>query len=148
MGVGVYFGHGRPSGWAAYHGLRAHHFGGAEPMGALLSMTCYTASRWGVGASFAEQVVLRGAAAAAVGAVGPVEHLENTSWMVGLATALRDGCHELGPALVAAAPVDPARFARYRIVGDPLASLAGSLECWVGAQRVFAPTPTYALAGS
>ena len=51
VGVAVYFGHGRPEGWAGYHGLRARHLAeaGGEPLGAVLSVTCLTASRWRTG---------------------------------------------------------------------------------------------------
>ena len=38
LGLGIYFGHGRPRGWAGYHGLRARHLveAGGEPLGAAL----------------------------------------------------------------------------------------------------------------
>src|SRR5688572_7153096 len=48
LGVGLYVGHGRPSGWVGYSGVREHHFSAlrrAEPVGALLSICCRTASR-------------------------------------------------------------------------------------------------------
>ncbi|MCW2495771.1 C25 family cysteine peptidase [Jatrophihabitans sp.] len=139
LGAAVYFGHGRPSGWAAYHGVRAHHLvTGGEPLGAVISMTCYTASRWRVGTSFAEQVVLGGAAAASVGAVAPVEHLDNARWMIGLAAALAEGQTAVGPALCAALPAGPSP---YRIVGDPLAALLGTPAGWSAALAVAAPPP-------
>ncbi len=149
LGSGVYFGHGRPEGWAAYHGLRAHHLAmsPSEPLGALLSMTCYTASRWGVGASFSERVVLAGGAAAAVGAVAPVEHLENMRWMIGLAAALGSGHRLLGPALAAAAPADRRTRASYRILGDPLADISGTAAGLEAARAVFAPAADFELAG-
>ena len=78
LGVGIYFGHGRPKGWAGYHGLRASHLveAAGEPLGALFSVTCLTANRWRVGLSFSEAVVTGGAAAAAVGAVDVVAHMD------------------------------------------------------------------------
>lgn len=136
LGAVVYFGHGRPSGWAAYHGVRAHHLRVSEPMGAILSMTCYTASRWRVGRSFAEQMVLQGSAAAAVGAVRPVEHLENTRWMVGVARALASGHSDLGSVLAAAVPTEVHAKSGYRIIGDPLASLSGTEEGWRAATSI------------
>ena len=47
LGVGIYFGHGRPKGWAGYHGLRAATSceAAGEPLGALFSVTCLTANR-------------------------------------------------------------------------------------------------------
>ena len=141
LGVGVYFGHGRPSGWAAYHGLRAWHLTETpgEPLGALLSVTCLTANRHRVSLSFSEAVVAGGACAAAVGAVAEVAHLDNMRWMLGLADALRAGERRLGPALLAAAPRDTRLHTPYRIIGDPLALLVGTADGARRAARVFAP---------
>ncbi|MGZ4408367.1 MAG: C25 family cysteine peptidase [Gaiellaceae bacterium] len=146
IGAGVYFGHGRPSGWAGYHGLRAFHLveAAGEPLGALLSVTCLTASRHRVSLSFSEAVVAGGAAAAAVGAVARVAHLDSMRWMLGLAEALRSGELRLGPALLAAAPPDPRLQTPYRIVGDPLARLVGTAEGERRAARVFAPPAEFA----
>ena len=167
LGAAVYFGHGRPRGWAGYHGFRAHHLvgSGGEPLGALLSVTCLSASRRRTGLAFSEAVVLGGAAASAVGAVAPVEHVENMRWMLGLADALAAGHTLLGEALLHAAP-QPARphveqfeirditlritqLARphepYRIVGDPLAQLVGASGADRRAAAVFAPAPEASL---
>jgi hypothetical protein len=146
LGAGVYFGHGRPSGWAGYHGLRAWHLveTPGEPLGALFSVTCLTASRYRVSLSFSEAIVAGGAAAAAVGAVAHVAHLDNMRWMLGLAAALRGGESRLGPALLAAAPSEPGPQTPYRIIGDPLARLVGTAEGERRAARVFAPAPELA----
>lgn len=146
LGAGVYFGHGRPAGWAGYHGLRARHVveASGEPLGALLSVTCLTANRYRVGLSFSEAIVAGGAAAAAVGAVAQVAHIDNMRWMLGLAEALRAGERGLGRALLAAAPPDPRLHAPYHILGDPLALLAGTAEGARRAARVFAPAPEVA----
>jgi hypothetical protein len=145
LGVGIYFGHGRPLGWAGYHGLRASHLveAGGEPLGALFSVTCLTANRWRVGLSFSEAVVTGGAAAAAVGAVDVVAHVDNMRWMLGLADSLRSGEARLGPALLAAS-THAVSQTPYRIVGDPLALLAGTAEGARRAERVFAPAPELA----
>jgi hypothetical protein len=145
IGVGVYFGHGRPSGWAGYHGFRAHHLVEVpgEPLGALFSVTCLTANRHRVGLSFSEAVVVGGAAAAAVGAVDLVAHVDNMRWMLGLADALRSGETRVGPALAAAATRSVSQTP-YRIVGDPLALLAGTAEGVRRAERIFAPAPELA----
>ena len=141
LGVGIYFGHGRPSGWAGYHGLRAAHLTAVagEPLGALLSVTCLTANRRRLGLSFSEEVVTGGVAACAVGAVAPVSHLENMRWMLGLAAAMRAGEIRLGAALLAAAPAGASTRSAYRILGDPLAPLVGTLEGARRAARVWAP---------
>jgi hypothetical protein len=145
LGVGIYFGHGRPSGWAGYHGLRARHLveAAGEPLGVLFSVTCLTANRHRVGLSFSEAVVTGGAAAAAVGAVDLVAHVDNMRWMLGLADALRSGESRLGPALLAASTQSVSQTP-YRIVGDPLALLAGTAEGARRAERVFAPAPELA----
>ena len=130
LGTAVYLGHGRPTGWAAYRGLRAAHLSLSSPLGALLSLTCWTASRRGVGTSFSEQVVLQGTAAAAVGAIRPVLHLDNTRIVVALAAALLQGpAPDVGSLLRAMLLTDGAptvEAASYRLVGDPLASLSGA----------------------
>ena len=145
LGIGIYFGHGRPLGWAGYHGLRARHLveAGGEPLGALFSVTCLTANRRRVGLSFSEAAVAGGAAAAAVGAVDLVAHLDNMRWMLGLADALRSGESRLGAALLAAAPRAMPQTP-YRIIGDPLALLAGTAAGARRAERVFAPAPELA----
>ena len=145
LGVGIYFGHGRPSGWAGYHGLRARHLVdvAGEPLGVLFSVTCLTANRHRVGLSFSEAIVTGGAAAAAVGAVDLVSHVDNMRWMLGLADALCSGESRLGPALLAAAPRSMSQTP-YRIVGDPLALLAGTAEGARRAERIFAPAPELA----
>lgn len=142
-GLAIYFGHGRPNGWAAYHGLRDHHLDGwrGEPIGALMSVTCYTASRWRMGVSFSEQIVLRGIAAAALGAVAPVKHVDNMRWMVGLGQALRGGARTLGEALLQAVPNEPRARDVYRILGDPLAPLIGAHGSIERAARIYAPAP-------
>ena len=143
VGMAIYFGHGRPNGWAAYHGLRDHHFNtwNGQALGALLSVTCYTASRWRMGLSFSEQMVLRGVAASAFGAVAPIQHLDNMRWMIGLVGALQQGAATLGEALCLAAPAEPSAHKLYRILGDPLAPLVGSGGSEKHSRRIYAPAP-------
>lgn len=146
LGTAVYLGHGRPSGWAGYRGLRATHLEGvaARPVGCLLSVTCWTASRWRVGTSFSEQVVLQGSAAAAVGAVRPVEHLASTRVVVALAAALRAQPGDVAALLRAALTergVPRPEAADLRLVGDPLARLAAEPAAARRAGAVFAPAP-------
>ena len=148
IGLAVYFGHGRPNGWAGYHGLRAHHLAGRdEPMGAVISATCRTASRWRTGMSFCERLVLAGSAGAAVGAVVEVEHLENMRWMLGLASALRAGERRIGRLLERAAPPTARAGGAYRIVGDPLAPVAGTPVGTRRARKVWAPAPDESIEG-
>jgi hypothetical protein len=123
LAAAVYVGHGRPTGWAGYRGTRAHHLDDAdEPAAAVLSLTCLTASRRRVGLSFAEALVLQGAAGAAFGAVCPTDHRWNARWALRLTRALGSGCATVGELVLSAEQDDPA-VAGYRIVGDPVAPL-------------------------
>ena len=123
LAAAVYVGHGRPVGWVGYRGTRAHHLAGAEePTAAVLSLTCLTASRRRVGLSFAEALVLGGAAAATFGAVCSTDHRWNARWALRISRALADGAPTLGE-LVAAAEEDDPAVAGYRILGDPVAPL-------------------------
>ncbi|WP_377640121.1 hypothetical protein [Oryzobacter terrae] len=125
--LGVYVGHGRPVGWVGYAGMRAHHLAAAaaspghEPMAALLSLTCRTASRRRTGLSFAEALPLAGVATATLGAVGPTRHTANARWAVRVA---RDAgsARTVGDLVVAISPHDP-HAADHRLVGDPTAPL-------------------------
>jgi hypothetical protein len=121
-GLAVYVGHGRPVGWVGYAGLRAHHLEPDEPVGALVSLTCQTASRRRTGLSFAEALPLRGVAAATLGAVGPTLHTANARWALRLTRAAATAA-TVGELIAAIAPHDPAA-ASYRLIGDPTAPLA------------------------
>jgi hypothetical protein len=146
LGLGLYVGHGRPMGWVGYHGVRAHHFheqqpdrlrrSTREPMGAILSLCCRTASRKRVGLSYAESLPLLGVAAASFGAVGDTLYSDNTRWAVGVCTALADGASTVGDLLVRAAPASPTALGSYRLIGDPLAPLGTDERSLRRAQRV------------
>lgn len=129
LGVGLYVGHGRPSGWVGYSGVRRHHFAaarGREPLGVLLSICCRTASRRRVGLSYAEALPLDGVAAASFGATTDTLHTDNTRWAVGLCDALAAGAQTVGELVTRGAPPWPGACAPYRLIGDPLAPLASS----------------------
>ncbi|HTD89749.1 MAG TPA: C25 family cysteine peptidase [Burkholderiales bacterium] len=129
LGLGVYVGHGRASGWVGYQGVRGHHFEPAhsgEPLGALLSLCCRTASRRRVGLSYAEALPLRGVAAASLGATSDTLHTDNTRWAIGLCDALVAGAKTVGELIVRGAPPSASACAPYRLMGDPLAPLASA----------------------
>lgn len=129
LGLGLYLGHGRPSGWVGYRGVRRHHFDTAEarePLGALLSLCCRTASRRRIGLSYAEALALQGVAAASFGATSDTLHTDNTRWAIGLCDALAAGAATVGELIVRGAPPSPAACAPYRLIGDPLAPLASA----------------------
>lgn len=131
LGLGLYVGHGRPSGWVGYRGVRRHHFPAeprddatAEPMGALLSLCCRTASRRRIGLSYAEALALQGVAAASLGATSDTLHTDNTRWALGLCDALAAGADTVGALVARGAPPSSAACTPYRLIGDPLAPLS------------------------
>jgi len=125
-GLALYVGHGRPIGWVGYAGLRIHHFAAAEPAGAIVSLTCKTASRRRTGLSFAEALPLRGIAAASLGAIGPTLHTANARWAVRL-TRAAPTAETIGDLVAASATRDPSD-ATYRLLGDPTAPLRDAEE--------------------
>lgn len=129
LGLGLYVGHGRPSGWVGYQGVRRHHFETprvGEPLGALLSLCCRTASRRRIGLSYAEALPLQGVAAASFGATSDTLHTDNTRWAIGLCDALAAGADSVGELIVRAAPPAAEACTPYRLIGDPLAPLASA----------------------
>jgi hypothetical protein len=147
-GLAIYFGHGRPRGWAGYHGIRAQHLSESlgEPLGAILSITCHTANRWKVPVSFAEEMVLSGLCAASLGATSKTVHLDNGCLTNNLCSTLTDhSLVTLGELLLAARLGNGHAFGTYRIIGDPFAPLVGAAGALEKARGVFAPAPDDAL---
>jgi hypothetical protein len=148
-GLALYFGHGRPRGWAGYHGVRAGHFAEPwpEPLGALLAICCENASRWRTSPSFAEELALRGVFAGALAATGKTLHEDNRRIGPALCEAHTDGSARTLCELVARAGLPEGFWTRtpYRFIGDPAAPLTGAAEAARHAARVFAPAPDEAL---
>ena len=139
LGLGLYVGHGRPSGWVGYQGVRGHHLDRAkdgEPLGALLSLCCRTASRRRIGLSYAEALPLQGVAAASFGATSDTLHTDNTRWAIGLCDALKAGAQTVGELIVRGAPPSASACAPYRLIGDPLAPLGSARGAVRGALAV------------
>ena len=147
-GLAIYFGHGRPRGWAGYHGIREPQLSEAlgEPLGAILSLTCHTANRWKTSVSFAEEMVLTGLCAAALGATTKTVHLDNGCLTNNLCSTLTQAPHAtLGELLIASPLTDAQAFGPYRVLGDPLAPLLGAEGSLEKARAIFAPGPDDAL---
>jgi hypothetical protein len=141
--LAFYFGHGRPRGWAGYHGVRGEHFGGGwlEPMGALLALRCENASRWRTAMSFAETLALRGVFSGALAAGTKTRHEHNRRLGPMLCEALTTiSVRTLGE-LVLALPEQEWVDTPYRFIGDPAAPLVAAEGAWARAARVFAPAP-------
>lgn len=147
-GIALYVGHALAGGWAGYGGFGCRALAGApagNPIGALMSISCSAASRPRRGLSFCEEAALGGVCIAALGARGRTLHAENAELALALARALKNLCVTTLAALLLAAPAPAGALDRYRIVGDPLAPLAGAPGCEAAARRVFAPGPDDAL---
>jgi len=147
--LALYFGHGRPRGWAGYHGVRTDHFERpwTEPVAALLALCCENASRHHTGLSFAERLVLTGVCGVMLAAVTKTRHEDNRRWGPELCEAFTEKSPATLAELVAGADVAP-RFktqTAYRFIGDPLMPLAGAEGATRAAAHVFAPAPDEAL---
>lgn len=138
LAAAVYVGHGRPVGWVGYYGTRIQHLQDipGEPLGALLSLCCRTASRRRTPLSFSEAVPLSGVAGAAFGAVGPTLHLNNTRWAVAICSALQTGVRSIGELIVKALPPNLDAVADYRLMGDPLSPLLGTEAALAEAEKI------------
>lgn len=127
--MALYFGHGNSFGWLGYGGFAAADaisFRG-DPLGAILSLTCETASRGPEGLSFCEELVLSGVCAAALGAVSRVSHRRNAMLGLEFAKAARKTPATLAD-LFNAANISSAKLRHYRLIGDPLARLVGAVK--------------------
>ncbi len=149
--LAIYFGHGRPRGWAGYHGVRREHFADPwpEPVGALVMLCCENASRWRTGMSFAERLVLGGVGGAALAAVTKTRHEDNRRWGPALCEAYTEQQPATLAELVARSEV-PDRLRQggpYRFIGDPLMPLAGAADSLRRTAEVFAPAPDAVLPG-
>ncbi len=138
LGCAIYFGHGRPNGWVGYYGTRIHHFTNipGEPLGAVLSLCCLTASRKRTGMSFSEALLINGVAAAAFGAVTNTLHTDNTRWAVRISDSLKKGINTLGDLILDACPLGESAWRTYRIIGDPLAPLFSCEKAIIKANQV------------
>lgn len=143
--LAIYFGHGRPRGWPAYHGLRHDHFPKPwpEPVGALLTLCCENASRWRTSLSFAERLALAGVAGGILAAVTKTRHEDNRRWGPALCEAYTRHRPATLADLVARSELPPALRdgGPYRFIGDPLAPLAGATDSVRRLAEVFAPAP-------
>lgn len=142
-GLAFYYGHGRAVGWAGYHGFRARHLPRRleEPIGAVLSITCSTASRGGSGLSFSERLVTQGPAAASLGATRKTRHLANAYLASSLCEAISAGASRLDEVIRNARLPDDLLFSSYRLFGDPTALLCGSIGSVEKAEALYAPAP-------
>ena len=147
-GVAVYAGHANSRALEAYGVIDAKRFvatwrsGGALPLGALVLLCCSAAARPKSGFSLAEILVTEGVAAAVVAAGQRTRNATNSVVAAALAPSL--SAPTLADALTATRSTRAAfvsDFAAYRILGDPLAVLAGDAEACAAIADVYAPEP-------
>jgi hypothetical protein len=122
--VCLYMGHGRPTGWSGYYGVRSHHIAAFKykPAAAIISLCCWTAGRKDVKFSFCESLIMQGITAFAIGAVKPTLFTENTRWAINFSTAMQRGV-ETAAALVRASCPSQRSADHYRLFGDPTVPL-------------------------
>lgn len=124
--VAIYTGHGTPSGWPTYGGVRPSDLvrEGAQPIGTLVCLTCHGATRRPDGGSFSDDVVATGVACAVLAAEGEVSHETNDAVLASITSVLVNGAAatvgELLSAVAAAVPASP-----YVITGDPDTAVPG-----------------------
>ena len=106
LAVAVYVGHGRPSGWVGYAGVRPTTSTGTadRPERVVVSLACQTVEPPPHRAVVRRGAVAQGTAAAAIGAVGETDHIANARWALRLVDALAAGRRTAGELLVAAEP--------------------------------------------
>jgi hypothetical protein len=128
LGACVYFGHGHCGGWDGYWGIDARMLAEAmvEPAGAVFSLTCRAAQRPGDGFSFCEELVLSGYCAAAWGSAGRTSHRRNRRLGLEICRAMRE--HRTVAEVLRNAQASWLSTLGYRLIGDPLACLAGSAD--------------------
>ena len=131
LGLSIYVGHGRAIGWTGYHGTRIEHFPlkNPQPIGAMLSLSCVTASRRRTGLSFAEGLALRGMCAASFGAVVETYHTDNARWSMNICNTLAKGVPQtIGELIINSLPSSMEAITPYRLMGDPMAPLFDARE--------------------
>jgi Peptidase family C25 len=138
-GVALYLGHALSGGWLGYGGLTAATLctRRMQPLGAVLTVACDAGQRHGSRPSFSDELVMRGACAAALGAVGKTPHETNRV----LARCMARALHTSGTLgeLLLRMPEEALRG--YRIAGDPAAALIGAEHAYATASAVYAPAP-------
>ena len=122
--VCLYLGHGRPSGWCGYYGIRSHHITAFrnKPSAAIISLCCWTAGRKHVKHSFCESLIMNGITSFAVGAVKPTLFTDNTRWAINFIQAIRSGATTAGELVRLSCPTQRS-VAHYRFFGDPTVPL-------------------------
>jgi Peptidase family C25 len=140
-GAAFYFGRGLSLGWFGYGGFDKNDArkARAKPIGCVFSFCCSVAARPQSGLSFCEELVLCGLCAAAVGCTQNSLHRLNVQLSTSVVRAFKEAAPFKLSELLKRFPARQHSFSSYRIIGDPLALLAGDPCCATKASGVFAP---------
>lgn len=138
-GVALYLGHALSGGWVGYGGITASALTARRmhPLGAILTIACDAAHCNRGRASFSDELVMRGACSAALGATGKVSHQVNRVLARSIVRALSKA-HTLGELLLR---MPDEVLCGYRIAGDPAAPFIGAAHAMETASEVYAPAP-------
>jgi hypothetical protein len=138
-GLALYLGHALCGGWVAYGGITAAALSARRmhPLGAVLTVAGDSARCHRTRASFCDELVVRGACAAALGATGKSRH-DNDRVLARSAARALTKARTLGELLLRM-PEDALHG--YRIAGDPAAPLIGAAHAWQVAGEIHAPAP-------
>jgi hypothetical protein len=135
--VCLYMGHGRPTGWSGYYGIRSHHIAAFtnKPCAAIISLCCWTAGRKEVKYSFCESLIMQGTTAFAIGAVKPTLFTENTRWAINFSAAMQRGVHTATDLVRLSCPSQRSA-AHYRLFGDPTVPLLADAGFMRAAEKI------------
>ena len=148
-GVALYRGRGTVQGWMGYNGVMRSDFdkdAGEHPIGALLALTCSSASRFRARQSFVEMLLMKGYTLSALAATGQTVTTHNRNLTQIIARELATGkCNNLAD-LVTRIDDNHTLLKHYRLFGDPLAPLAGEANAEDRHNEIYAPSPKQPLA--
>jgi hypothetical protein len=138
-GAVLYLGHALSGAWVGYGGVTAVALAARRmpPLGAVITIACDAAQCHRNRASFSDELIMRGACAAALGAVGKSKHETNRVLARSAARAL-SRARTLGELLL---QVPEEVLQGYRIAGDPAAPFIGAAHALESASEVYAPVP-------
>ncbi len=136
-GLVLYTGTGDARGWRGYGRLQSWELeqADAEPIGAIVSLSCSGSARLGSIHGLSEVVVETGACASALGAVADVRSSDDQALGVTFAERIVGGAGCLSEMLTP----PPPELEDFRISGDPLAPFVGARGSKAALARIEAP---------
>jgi len=138
-GAVLYLGHALSGGWVGYGGVTAVALAARRmpPLGVVITVAGDAAQCHRNRASFCDELVMRGACAAALGAIGKSKH-ETIRVLARSAARALGRARTLGELLL---QLPEEVLQGYRIAGDPAAPFIGAAHALEAASEVYAPAP-------